>query len=450
MKQAPLNRLLKDHRSTNTVDMDNQVLKSHLHCLKSHMMPSVNKSPLPRAHLKATLVNKLSLSLNSSLQLLHPINSQPTTLLIPSVMPPTTATTNSSSNTTCSKDKVSKMAQLHNAPSVGTMVLKLREPLNIPRAQLSKLPLVTQLLVVKEAATTLLIQLLSSKEAAKARNPSPVTLNNPKQATTPLDIPTIRAHITLHIWTNTSNMVEETTVLDLTARRAVSTNHTKAMECPLLELLTSMPHLLELVHLEHPLFMVGIVPWVEVWESTVALDRLKLRTPLKVLLVAVHSAVDKIPSLVSHSPRAKTSNTTVLTKAIKPAPLMIWSLLAVIQRPPMAHPRRFLKSIDLDLLPIMHQDRVFLLHNPSKVDTVADTQATFNSSITPRAARTAVVSLLEVTKQRAKDTKEANMELTKATLATHTATTTSSSNSSSSNAAAGAATTEDINRLTTE
>jgi hypothetical protein len=118
-------------------------------------------------------------------------------------------------------------------------------------------------------------------------------------------------------------MVEETTVLDLTARRAVSTNHTKAMECPLLELLTSMPHLLELVHLEHPLFMVGIVPWVEVWESTVALDRLKLRTPLKVLLVAVPSAVDKIPSLVSHSPRAKTSNTTVLTKAIKPAPLMI-------------------------------------------------------------------------------------------------------------------------------
>ena len=182
--------------------MDRPVPKNHLHCLKSHTMLSVNRLHPLRAHLKVTQANKLSPSRNNSLEHSppHQTNSLRTTLRIPNVMPRITATTN---NMACSKGpRVSKTAQLSNDHSVDTMALKLRELLNSPRAQLNKLHLATQPPVVKEAATTLPTQLsrLSSKELAKAHNlnSSLVTRNNLKQATTPMAIPTIRAHTILH------------------------------------------------------------------------------------------------------------------------------------------------------------------------------------------------------------------------------------------------------------
>jgi hypothetical protein len=98
----------------------------------------------------------------------------------------------------CSKERrVSKMAQLSNDHSVDTMVLKLMVPLNSHKAQLNKLHLAMRLPVVKEAATTLPTQLLSSKARTKAHSLSNslVIHNNLKQATTPMAIPTIRAHI---------------------------------------------------------------------------------------------------------------------------------------------------------------------------------------------------------------------------------------------------------------
>jgi hypothetical protein len=183
--------------------MDRLVAKSHLHCLKSHTMLSVNRLHPLRVHLKVTQVNKLSLSRNNSLERSppHQTNSLRTTLRTPNAMPRITATINNSM--ACSKERrVSKTAQLSNDHSVDTMVLKLREFLNSPRAQLNKLHLATQLPVVKEAATTLPTQLprLSSKELAKAHNlnSSLVTPNNLKLATTPMAIPTIRAHTMLH------------------------------------------------------------------------------------------------------------------------------------------------------------------------------------------------------------------------------------------------------------
>lgn len=182
--------------------MDRPVPKSHLHCLKNHMMLSVNRLHPLRVHLKVTQTNKLSPSHSNSLERSpHQTNSLRTTLRTPNAMPRTTATTNNSM--ACSKERrVSKTAQLSNDHSVDTMVLKLRELLNSPRAQLNKLHLATQLPVVREAATTLPTQLprLSSKELAKAHNlnSSLVTHNNLKPATTPMAIPTIRAHTILH------------------------------------------------------------------------------------------------------------------------------------------------------------------------------------------------------------------------------------------------------------
>ena len=72
-------------------------------------------------------------------------------------------------------------------------------------------------------------------------------------------------------------MVVETTVLDLMVQRLVSINPSKAMECLLLVLLTNMPRLLRLEDLEHLLFMVVTVHWVEVWETMVVLDRPSVR-----------------------------------------------------------------------------------------------------------------------------------------------------------------------------
>lgn len=185
--------------STNMVDMDRLVPKTHLHCLKNHMMLSVSRLLLPRAHLKVTQANKVSLS-HLEVSLLHQTSFPRTTLLIHNAMQPTTATISNSMD--CSKDrKVSRMAQLRSDHSLDIMVLKLKVLLNFHRAQLSKPHLDTQLPVVKEAATTLPTQLprASNKELAKARNlnSSLVTHNNLKQEITPMVIPTIRAHIML-------------------------------------------------------------------------------------------------------------------------------------------------------------------------------------------------------------------------------------------------------------
>jgi hypothetical protein len=184
--------------------MDRLVPKSHLHCLQSHTMLSVNRLRPPRVLSKVTLANKLSRSLNNSLEHspLHRTSSLRTTQRIPNAMPRTTATT--SNSMACSKErKDSKTAQLSNDHSVDTMVLKLRELLNFPRAQLNKPHLAMQLPAVKEAVTTLPTQLprLSSKELAKAHNLNSnlATHNNLKPATTPMAIPTIRAHTMLHI-----------------------------------------------------------------------------------------------------------------------------------------------------------------------------------------------------------------------------------------------------------
>jgi hypothetical protein len=96
--------------------------------------------------------------------------------------------------------RASKMAPRRNDHSVDTMVLKLRDLPNSHRAQLSKLHLVMSQLVVKEADTTLPIQLLrlNSKELAKALNlNSPAIHNNLKLAITLMAIRTTRAHTML-------------------------------------------------------------------------------------------------------------------------------------------------------------------------------------------------------------------------------------------------------------
>jgi len=98
------------------------------------------------------------------------------------------------------------------------------------------------------------------------------------------------------------------------AQRLASINLTRDMECLLLVLLTNMPRLLRLADLEHLLFMVAIVHWVEVWATMVVLDRLSpLRLP-KVLLAAVLSVEDMIHLLAEATP-VKTNITTMPTKA---------------------------------------------------------------------------------------------------------------------------------------
>ena len=110
-------------------------------------------------------------------------------------------------------------------------------------------------------------------------------------------------------------MVVETTVLDLMVQRLVSINPSKAMECLLLVLLTNMPRLLRLEDLEHLLFMVVTVHWVEVWETMVVLDRpSQLRLP-KALQVVVLSVEDMIHSLAEAHTRVRTSSTIMLIKA---------------------------------------------------------------------------------------------------------------------------------------
>jgi hypothetical protein len=147
------------------------------------------------------------------------------------------------------------------------MVLKLRDLPNSHRAQLSKLHLVMSQLVVKEADTTLPIQLLrlNSKELAKALNlNSPAIHNNLKLAITLMAIRTTRAHTMLRTWISTSSMAVETMELTPMAQRLAFTNLTRAMECLLPALLMSMPHLQPLEVLEALLFKVVIVRWVEV------------------------------------------------------------------------------------------------------------------------------------------------------------------------------------------
>ena len=189
--------------STNTVDTDRQVLKSRLRCLKSHMMLSANKLHRLRVPLKAIQANKLRPSHNNSLELSHPHQTSSPHITPPTLNNAMRTTAITSNSMGCSKvRRASKMAPPSNDHSVDTMVLKLKELLNSHRPQPNKLRLVMQLPVVKEAAITLPTQppRLSSKELAKAPNlNSPATHNNLKLATTPMAIPTTRAHITLHI-----------------------------------------------------------------------------------------------------------------------------------------------------------------------------------------------------------------------------------------------------------
>jgi hypothetical protein len=185
--------------------------------------------------------------------------------------------------------------------------------------------------------------------------------------------------------------------------------------------------------LEDLLFTVVTLHWVEVWETTVALDRLsQLKLP-KSFQVVGHLVQAMKHLVVEANTKAKPNSTTTPTKATNLVQATTWSHSAT-QRTPMDLAHHFLRLVDQDPQPTRVQDQPFLHPNLSKVDTA--TQLTSNSNfMAARPAHTLVSVELEVTKQLAKATRAANTEATKLSEATTTVTTRN---------ADGAATTEDI------
>jgi hypothetical protein len=82
------------------------------------------------------------------------------------------------------------------------------------------------------------------------------------------------------------------------------------------------PHLLLLEDSEDLRFMVVMVLWVEVWETTVVLGQLSRPRLPKVLEEAAHSVVPMIPLLVEAHSQVKINKTTTPIKAISLAQAM--------------------------------------------------------------------------------------------------------------------------------
>lgn len=130
--QVLLNRDLKLALNwVNMADMDNQDLKSSLHCHRSHTMHSVNKHQARKAHLKVTQVNLNPRHSNNPVHsLLHPTI---TLLTTPLIHKDKTITVTISNNTTCNKvAKVNKMLHHLKDLMVDTMDPKLKLLVNNP------------------------------------------------------------------------------------------------------------------------------------------------------------------------------------------------------------------------------------------------------------------------------------------------------------------------------
>lgn len=190
--------------SVNMADTRKLVHKISPLCPKSPTMPSVNRHPPLRAHLRVIQTSNLSLRHNHNLGLSPPlpINSPLTTLPTPSSATPIKTTM--ANNMDCSKAlRVNKMVQLlSNDHTVVTMVHKLRTPLNSPKVLLSRLsPDSRRLERAKPAATPLPTQppKPSNREPLKVVHPNQVNNSSHRLETTPMVTHTTLARTMLPI-----------------------------------------------------------------------------------------------------------------------------------------------------------------------------------------------------------------------------------------------------------
>ena len=176
----------------------NLAAKNHLRCLKSPMMPSVNKVSQPIAHLKVTP----TLNTPNPNPSLHPellpllLATSPLTMavLVSNNARHIMLITNSNMAA-----KVKMALPRNNEPSAG-MVPSLKDLLSL-NPLLNKL-LLAMLLQVKVRTVDIILLILPPKTNSKlvkaANHNSPLTHNNPRPAATHMVTHTTRAHTMLH------------------------------------------------------------------------------------------------------------------------------------------------------------------------------------------------------------------------------------------------------------